>query len=765
MFEIYTRVGVPQEVLSDMGTQFTSEVMKEVGRLLAVKQLTTTPYHPICNGLVERFNGTLKKMLRRMCAERPSDWDRYLPALLFAYREAPQESLGFAPFELLYGRTVRGPLTILKELWSGELDQEEVKNTYQYVVDLRERLDKTCQMAQEELRKASKRYKKYYDARTKDRKFSLGDKVLVLLPTKSNKLLMQWKGPYDVEEKVAKHDYKVKMGSKIKTIHANLLKKYISRESDDANASVLQLQRICSCIISNDEENGISNGIESDNDMSYYEKAEVVKLSEKVVVDFPSIVSKECVNDVRVADDLNLHQVSEVKELLSMFQDVLTDVPGRTNIIQHTIHLTSQEPIRSKPYQVPHAMVNSIKNEIQSMLMMGVIEASTSPYASPVVLVEKKDKSIRFCVDYRKLNRITVFDPEPIPNIDSLMVKIAKGQFFSKFDLTKGYWQVPIAKEDKEKTAFVTLEGLFQFTVLPFGLVNAPAVFSRMMRRVLGGIEHTLNYIDDILIYTETFEKHLKVIESVLKRLREVGLTARPSKCSVGFKSLEFLGHVVGKGILRPNRDNVSKILESSRPMTKKQVRSFLGMVGYYQKFIPNYAGIAAPLSDLTRKGYPEKVKWGEAQEKAYSTLKARISSAPILHLPDLRETFILRTDASDVGLGAVLMQQHGDTKFPICFASKKLQPRERAYSVVERECLALVWAVNKFYAYLYGNEFVLETDHHSLSFISKAKLNNARVMRWALSLQPYRYVVKAIKGIENVGADFLSRCPMDMID
>ncbi|KAJ8032705.1 hypothetical protein HOLleu_26306 [Holothuria leucospilota] len=408
LFEIYTRVGVPQEILSDMGTQFTSEVMKEVGRLLTLKQLTTTPYHPICNGLVERFNGTLKKMLRRMCAERPSDWDRYLPALLFAYREAPQESLGFSPFELMYGRTVRGPLTILKELWSGEVDHEEVKNTYQYVVDLRERLDRTCQMAQEEISKASKRYKKYYDARTRDRKFSLGDKVLVLLPTESNKLLMQWKGPYAIVEKVAKHDYKVKVGTKVKTLHANLLKKYVSRDEDDAKVSVLEMQRICSCVISFDDD------VESQCDNEMFNNSgemECGELAEKVALDLPSVTPNESVDDVKVSDDLNLHQVNEIKRLLNVFQDVLKDVPGRTNLIQHTIHLTSQVPIRSKPYQVPHAMVDSVKCEIQSMLEMGVIEPSTSPYASPVVLVRKKDNSIRFCVDYRKLNKITVLIP------------------------------------------------------------------------------------------------------------------------------------------------------------------------------------------------------------------------------------------------------------------------------------------------------------------------------------------------------------------
>ena len=191
MFEIFTRMGVPNEVLSDMGSQFTSDLMKEIGRLMSVKQLHTTPYHPICNGLVEKFNGTLKRMLRRMCNERPKDWDRYIPALLFAYRESTQDSLGFSPFQLMYGRTVRGPLTILKELWTGNIPDEEVKTTYQYVIDLQERLESTCELAREELTKSSARYKKYYDTRTKDRKFEVGDLALVLLPTE---IMVETKG-------------------------------------------------------------------------------------------------------------------------------------------------------------------------------------------------------------------------------------------------------------------------------------------------------------------------------------------------------------------------------------------------------------------------------------------------------------------------------------------------------------------------------------------------------------------------------------------
>ena len=759
LIEIFSRVGVPCEILSDLGTQFTSELMTEIGRLLRVKQLRTTPYHPMCNGLVERFNGTLKRMLRKMCSERPSDWDRYLPAILFAYREAPQESLGFSPFELLYGRTVRGPLDILRDIWSNEL-QDEVKSTYQYVFDLKQRLEETCRMAQEELTKSSKRYRRIYNNRSKDRKFKVGDEVLLLMPTSSNKLLTQWQGPYKVTEKVGKHDYKLDVKGKEKLYHANMLKKFVRRDSSKG-ASLIQVSQSHECL---SEESGDQT---SHDDMTSHIVAVGVIVTDETEqgidecgIELPCIQSKEGYLDVKINEGLGDKQTGQMKNLLEEFSDILTDLPGKTDLIEQTIKLTTSDPVRSKPFPVPVAVRQVIKQEVDTLLRMGVIEESSSAYASPVVLVRKKDGTNRFCIDFRKLNAITVLDSEPIPNMDDIMSNLSKAKFLSKIDLSKGYYQIPIAKADREKTAFATPDGLFQFKVLPFGMVNAPAVFSRMMRRLLYGLDNVVNYIDDILIFSDSWESHIDSLKKVLLRLRDRGLTARPSKCEIGFMSLEFLGHVVGEGTMKPVPGKVDKILKTSTPQSKKEIRSFLGLVGYYRRFIPNFSAIAAPLSDLTKGGKPNRLVWGEAQERAFCTLKRRLATAPILRLPDPSKTFILRTDASNIGIGAVLIQQDGEHQFPICFASRKLLPRERNYATIERECLALVWAIQKFHLYLYGKTFILETDHQPLSHIAKAKLNNSRVMRWALSLQPYRYKVRAIKGKDNQAADFLSRCP-----
>ncbi|KAL8595294.1 hypothetical protein ACOMHN_020047 [Nucella lapillus] len=228
-FEMWTQTGIPREVLTDNGSQFTSETMKEVFRLLAIKGLRTTPYHAQCNGLVERFNGTLKRMLRRLVQEQPQEWDRWIPALLFAYREVPQASTGFAPFELLYGRRVKGPMQILKELWTHP-ENEELKTAVEYVVDLRNKIAESCAIAQENLEAASRRYKRHFDLKTKKRKFQVGSKVLVLRPVKNNKLELAWKVPFVVIGKQGEADYQIRMGPKNKLFHANMLKQFVERE-------------------------------------------------------------------------------------------------------------------------------------------------------------------------------------------------------------------------------------------------------------------------------------------------------------------------------------------------------------------------------------------------------------------------------------------------------------------------------------------------------------------------------------------------------
>ncbi|XP_068213666.1 uncharacterized protein, partial [Palaemon carinicauda] len=610
LVDMFSRVGVPEEILSDLGTQFTSDCMKEVARLLSMRQLTTTPYHPMCNGLVEKFNGTLKQMLKKLCQEKPNQWHRYINAVLFAYREVPQESTGFSPFEILYGRS------------------------------LREKMEETMKLANEALKLAQGRYKHYYDRRCRPRSLQVGDQVLILLPTDSNKLLMQWKGPFNVENIVGKNDYGINIHGKVRTYHINMLKKYLQRAKD------VILDTACAVF------DNVSNS-----SIDIHEDEELLEIA-------PTSGS-ETIKDIMFGLNLDLHQERQIKELVREYEDIFTDIPGTSNKGEHKIELTSHEPVRSKPYPVPYGVRASLRKEIKDMLDMGIIQESASPYASPVVMVKKSDGSNRVCIDFRKLNRITIFDPEPMVTADDVFARLSESNFFTKIDFTKGYWQIKVRSEDVPKTAFVTPDGQYEFLKMPFGMVNAGATYVKCMRTLLKGLDNVESYIDDLLIHTKSWSEHLETLQELFQRIRNANLTVRPSKCILASETVQFLGHEIQGGTLSLQETNISKIQSAPQPKTKKEVRSFLGLTGFYRAYVPNYATIAAPLSDLTKKGKSNVVQWQEPQEKAYNSLKSILVNKPVLRLPDLNRRFILRTDASDVGLGAVLLQEYEDGLFP----------------------------------------------------------------------------------------------------
>ncbi|XP_053378778.1 uncharacterized protein LOC128548205 [Mercenaria mercenaria] len=361
---IFSRVGLPGEVLSDRGSQFTSDLMKE------------------CNGFCERMNGVLKSMLKKMCQERPKDWDRYLSAVLFAYREVPQSSTGFSPFELLYGRTVRGPMQVLKEIWTAK-ENPETQNTYQYVFDLKQRLEETCKIARESLNRAQRTYKHHYDKKARKRVLKLGDKVLLLLPTDKNKMMLQWKGPYEVVEAINGVDYRINVGGAV----------------DDES-----------------------------------------------LLEFPGYTSGETFCDVKICERLTQEQRKQVLDLLQEFSEVFSEQPGTTPLIQHHVELIDQKPIRVKQYPIPYAKRQDVEDAIKKMLEADVIEQSVSEYNAPIVIVKKKDGSNRFCNDFRRLNSVTKFDTEPMASVDDILARLKDDKFLTKIDLCKGYWQIPVAE-------------------------------------------------------------------------------------------------------------------------------------------------------------------------------------------------------------------------------------------------------------------------------------------------------------------------------
>lgn len=441
---------------------------------------------------------------------------------------------------------------------------------------------------------------------------------------------------------------------------------------------------------------------------------------------------------------------------------VCTDVLGCTEVLAHKIYLSHDLPIKQKPYRVSPAKLQVIKEQVDDMLKRNIIEPSSSPYAAPVVLVPKKsDPKPRFCVDYRKLNAATHTDSYPLPNIQEILESLAGAKIFTTLDLNSGYWQVKMDSDSCEKTAFVCPYGLFQFKVMPFGLKNAPATFQRLMEIVLGELRGNICfvYLDDIIIYSSSCSQHQHDIQKVLDKLREANLTVNMKKSQFFRTSLKFLGHVVSSDGVAVDTEKSQAVQDFPVPQNLKQLQRFLGMAGWYHRFVPDFSTLTEPLNALKRKG--AKFVWTPTCHASFEKLKQHLTSPPILGHPDFNLPFVVYTDASDVGLGAVLAQQTGlGTEQVLAFASRTLNTAERNYSTTEQECLAVVWAIEKWRYYLEGRHFIVVTDHSSLIWVFKTQKPSTRLIRWALRLQEFSFTVEYRKGKYNTVPDALSRAP-----
>ncbi|XP_065438558.1 uncharacterized protein LOC135981218 [Chrysemys picta bellii] len=728
LFSIFSRVGFPKEILSDRGSNFMSVVFKQLWELCGVKHLKAAPYHPQTNGLVERFNGTLKSMLKMYVDRRQNDWDVMLPYLLYAYRSVPQESTGFAPFELLYGRQVRGPLDLVRDSWEGNVEEAE-QPVAEYVAQFKESLQEMMKLVEQNLKESQDTQKAWYDRDAKERAFEIGDMVLVLDPVRKNKMKDVWSGPMEVVERINEVTYDVRkpqVQGSVQTVHVNRMKAYHARE--------VNVNTICYA----EEEAGSAPLIDM-----------VAESQEETPLE-----------SIEMGEDLTPPQRKELLRLLKHHKQTFSNRPGLTDRMTHSIQTVGPRPAPSRAYRAKGEMQRQIQEEVESMLTMGIITRSQSPWASPIVMVPKKDKTMRFCVDYRKLNAITQPDPYPTPRIEDLLDTLGGARFISTLDLTKGYWQIPLDAEAQGKSAFIVESGLYEFKVLPFGMRNSGATFMRLINEVLRGLESFARaYIDDLAVFSSSWQDHLNHIGIVLHRLREANLTVKVSKCRMGAAEVTYLGHRVGNGQLRPEPVKVEAIKNWPTPRTKKQVQSFIGLANYYRRFVQGFSDIVAPITDLTKKEKPDRVLWTEACEQGFQSIKSALAKEPVLASPDFEKPFLLCTDASNIGLGAVLMQEgEGGKRHPVAYLSKKLSPTEQNYATIEKECYAIVWAVKQLKPYLYNKKFTVLSDHAPLVWLHRAKGNNSRLLRWSLALQEYEMDIVHIRGKENIVADALSR-------
>jgi len=460
-----------------------------------------------------------------------------------------------------------------------------------------------------------------------------------------------------------------------------------------------------------------------------------------------------------LADD----QQQRVRDLLTEYGDIFstgTFDMGRTSLVEHSIDTDGHRPIRQALRRHPRAHLDEIDKQVDGLLENGLIEPAASPWASNIVLVQKKDGSFRLCVDYRRLNSVTYQDSYPLPHIDTCLSSMNGAIWFTTLDLRSGYHNIPIRESDKDKTAFITRRGCFRYKVMPFGLTCAPSVFQRLMDLVLCGLtyETCLVYLDDIIVFSKDFDTHLLRLRKIFDRLRGANLKLHGKKCSFFRQRVDFLGHVLTKAGIEVQPEKIEAVQNWPTPQNLTELRSFIGLCSYYRRFIAGFANVASPLYLLTQKNAP--FRWDTEQQQAFQALKTKLVSAPILGMPQDEGAFFLDTDASDRGLGAVLSQEQNGQEVVIAYASRTLSRPERNYDVTRRELLAVVYGLKSYRQYLLGRHFIIRTDHSALQYLRRTPEPIGQQARWQTYIEQFTFTIRHRAGTQHRNADALSRRP-----
>ena len=468
------------------------------------------------------------------------------------------------------------------------------------------------------------------------------------------------------------------------------------------------------------------------------------------------------VRELKVQDKGDQHH-RDISKILSEYKDVFPDelpkgLPPERSGGDFKIELKDgSKPAKRGLYRMSQAELEETKTQVEKLLDMGFVRPSVSPWAAPVLFASKKDGGLRFCIDYRALNRLTVKNSYPLPRIDGILDQLSSAKYFSAIDLRSGYHQVRISEEDIPKTAFNTRYGHYEFTVVPFGLTNAPAAFMSIMNNIFTDYSEkfVLIYLDDILVYSDSWEEHLQHLRKVLQRLRDQRLYAKLPKCVFGVQEVEYLGFVLRAGELAMNPNKTKAIEAWETPKCKKELQSFLGLVNYYRRFIRNCSRIAKPLTNLTRN---VPFDWSLEADKAFKDLKKAVITAPVLRQFQPKDKVYVTTDASKDAIGAVMEQDFPDGRHPVAFLSRTLNPAERNYAAHDLELLGIVDTIRAWRCYLHGRQFTVHTDHHPLRYLETQEFLSPRQVRWLERLAQFNFDIVPVRGKSNKVADGLSR-------
>jgi len=731
LLTMFANVGVASVLISDRGTNFTSQLTQEFLKRLGCSPRLLSPNHPQASGLVERYNATLKGMLAHVVRENPGSWHKLVPLIVWSTREVPNSTTGVSPYQMVYGRVPRGVLAILKESWTGDspISPCLAKSTVSYLQDLKEKLELAANYAQENSAGEQKRYTNNYNLRAKDKTFVAGEKVIVLSRDSTNKVYSRWRMG-TVNKVLSPHSYLVGMeDGSVKHLHANHMRKFVAK--------------VQSVVMVNDKDTDFGN----------------VCYPPTRIINHVALPSQRVKTEQ--IEHLSVEQRVELLSILDEFADVFSDRPGLCSLVEHKIQTTPEfKPKAFKAYRIPEILRQEVDRQIDQLIEWNFIEPAQSPMASPIVCAFKKDKSIRLTVNYVYLNKFTVSDAFPMPNAEEVMWRISQANFISCFDGNSGYWQLPMCEDDSWLTCFVTHRGLYRWKRCPFGLKNSAASFVRMVALILKPISDFAEaYVDDMGVHSSHWSQHLLDLVAYFTVIRQANLTLNLKKSSFARSEITMVGHVIGSGKHCPDPEKLSVLQNLERPTTKSELRRLLGMFGYYRNYVAGFAGLAKPLTDLTGNEIPVDIPWGEEQEHAFQRLRNAMCSSPVMMSPRFGEPFSLQTDASGTCVGCCLGQwDETGNEHPIAYASQKLSTTQCNWAVIEKEAYAVMWGLQKYRSITFGSEITVYVDHNPLTYLSEMAPSSAKLTRWLLALQEFNLKIVYKRGVDHKVADFLSR-------
>ena len=613
---IFSRNGFTRVLISDSGPQFVGKAMTDLCKRFGISKVGSAPYRPQSNGIVERLHGTLIPMVQNFSNTKGS-WCEVLPLTLYFLRLIPSKATGMFPYLITHGWEPTSPSQILYEGWTreglGELD------VYQWVTENSERVTTLRDKVVLKQVVNSEQRKQLLDKNSSVRKLALGDQVLMRTPGLDGKLVDACEGPYPIVQILTPVMYLLDTNRKKKRVaHINTIKKFEQKEVEQVKKMTMVLE---------------NNDLEGNQELE--------DTNENVGLELLPLTTK---------------QEGDRDAWLNEFSDIMTELPGTAKGMKFGIDTGDHVPIQQRPYSTLAVLKPGVEEEITWLLDKGFIVPSESLWASPIVTVRKPNGKIRLCVDFKRINAITKPALFFMPRVEEIVEDVVQSKFISTMDLAKSYYQVLMEPKDQEMTAFVCHAGHFQFTRMPFGVRNAPSMFQKLMDKVLKAVKgYAQAYIDDIVVFSSSWEDHVRHVRQVLKLLKQAGLTVNPEKCRWGGTKLRFLGHIVGNGALAIPEDRAKAIELYVRPYTKRGLRTFLGSVSYYRKFIDKLAEQTTILTPATSKLAPQKVKWTKCREVAFSTICEFLCKQSTLTIPLPSDTFSVATDDSALGLGGVL--------------------------------------------------------------------------------------------------------------